>query len=135
VRPEPAQAPALHLARLARGLTAEQARLFTTKPIEVPAAETDRFESELFPLLPRRVAIRSSERSVDLPEARPDIVVCTVTYRAAHAVEVARTLDSGRSLWDEWNRQDEVRATAKRVRGHARSATDDGATPGATSRL
>jgi superfamily II DNA or RNA helicase len=97
----PSQAPRLHLARLARGLTAEQARLFTSKPIQVPAAETDRFESELFPVLRRRVAFRSSDGSVDLPEARPDIVVCTVAYQADLAVEVAWTLDNRRSLWDD----------------------------------
>ena len=95
------QSPALRLARLARGLTAEQARLFTTKPIQVPATEVDRFESELFPVLRRRVVFHSSDGSVDLPEARPDLVVCAVAYHADLVVEVGWTLETGRSLWDE----------------------------------
>jgi superfamily II DNA or RNA helicase len=100
-RPTPRQTPALNLAPLARGLTVEQARLLTTNHVEVPAAEADRFESELLPVLRRRVAFSSSDGSVDLSEPRPDIVVCAVAYRTDLAVEVAWTLDGGRSLRDD----------------------------------
>jgi superfamily II DNA or RNA helicase len=93
-------APALHLARLVRALTANQARLLTTRSIQVPASEADRFETELFPVLRRQVAVRSSDGSVDLPADRPDVVVCQVAHRADLAVEVGWRLDPGRALWD-----------------------------------
>ncbi|MST32352.1 helicase SNF2, partial [Acidimicrobiaceae bacterium USS-CC1] len=65
----------LRLAALERAIPPDVATLLTHPPIEVPAADVERFEREVCPRIRRRVRLRSSDRTVELPEELPDTLV------------------------------------------------------------
>jgi superfamily II DNA or RNA helicase len=102
--PEPGRTPPLHLAPLSPPLPPDVAALVAGPPIDVPAADTGRFRAEAYPRLRRRVALRSADGSVELPEAMADTLVCQLAHLGGARVEVAWSIDAGgshRHVWDD----------------------------------
>jgi superfamily II DNA or RNA helicase len=98
---DPKQSPPLHLAPLAQPLPPELTSLLSTGTITIPAEGTARFANELYPRLRRRFALRSSDGSVDLPEAEPDVVVCALAHGDDLSLTVEWSLGPGRTLGDD----------------------------------
>lgn len=65
----------LRLAALARAIPPDVAELLAHPPIEIPATDLERFEREVCPRIAQRVRLRSSDRTVELPEETPDALV------------------------------------------------------------
>jgi len=79
----------LRLAPLSPPLGAETVELLGVRRIDVPASDVDRFLAEAYPVLARRLQVRSSDGSVDLPELVPDVVVLGVAHLGDSAVELS----------------------------------------------
>ena len=59
----------------------EGLRLFlASTPLRVPPADEERFLRDFYPRLRRRIDVRSSDESVDLPEPPPARILLTVTH-------------------------------------------------------
>ncbi len=79
----------LTLAQLSEPLSREQRRLLAdATPIQVPAADEQRFLADYLPAVRRRAAVVSSDGSVALPGvARPQLALA-VTFRAEHRLRL-----------------------------------------------
>ncbi len=60
-----------------------------TATVDVPHHDEERFVRALVPKLRRRVAVGSSDGSVELPEARPATLVLSVRHDEGHRLELA----------------------------------------------
>ena len=78
------QAP-LHLAPLALAVDEQLAALVRSGTIRVPAADVERFWRTLYPALRRRLPLRSSDGSVELPEPGEDALVCMLSWEGTRA--------------------------------------------------
>ncbi|HXQ61522.1 MAG TPA: SNF2-related protein [Acidimicrobiales bacterium] len=88
--------PSASTARLAMAPFAaavdEDLRLFlASTPLRVPPADEERFLRDFYPRLRRRIDVRSSDDSVDLPEPPPARILLTVTHPGGHRVELRWT--------------------------------------------
>ena len=92
----PGGRPVLHLAPIAAGThPALVSILAEPVPITIPADRRARFETEIYPALRRRVALCSSDGSVDLPPAEADTVVCVLSHRPGSLLDVSWWLRAG----------------------------------------
>jgi superfamily II DNA or RNA helicase len=76
------------LAPTAGVLTADRLRLLGQQPLEVPAAELDEFFTEYYPRLSRSVDVTSADRSVELPQLVPPVLVLTVTFGKKQTIKL-----------------------------------------------
>lgn len=73
---------ALHLGPLDRVVPEPLRRLLeSAEPLQVPEAQADRFVSDYLPRLRRHLPVRSTDRSVPVPEEVPPTLVLTVSWR------------------------------------------------------
>jgi hypothetical protein len=112
--PTAAGIPELHLAPLSPSVRPETIDLLRRGPIEIPAADAERFERDVAPVLHRRVTLRSSDGSVELPGDAPDVLVLTLAAADGPTVELSWSLlgadGLARDLWD--HPDDAARAAA-----------------------
>jgi superfamily II DNA or RNA helicase len=87
-----AATPELHLASLSRSFRPEVFDLLQQEPIEVRTADVERFEAEVLPQLRRRVALRSTDGSVDLPDDLPDALVLGLAPHDGPSLELCWSL-------------------------------------------
>jgi superfamily II DNA or RNA helicase len=89
----PAARPAsrlLHLARLDRPLSSGiSAMISAGDPIVVPPADQQRFGHRYLPLLQRRLAVASGDRSVTIPQRQPPRLALVTEHDAADRIAVA----------------------------------------------
>ncbi len=95
----------LGLAPFAAPVDEELRRFLASTPLRVPAPEEERFLSDFYPRLRRRIDMDSSDGSVDLPEPPPPRIFLTVTHLEGHRAELRWTrgpAGPGRreGLWD-----------------------------------
>ncbi len=83
---------------------AELRELLAAGPVEVPPREAERFETELYPRLRRRVSFASSDGSVELVSA-PDSLVASVRGEEGPLVALSWSLLGGagevREIWED----------------------------------
>ena len=75
-----------------------------TATVDVPHHDEERFVRTLVPRLRRRVPVGSSDRSVELPEARPATLICSLRHDEGHRLHLAWTMggegiDGRERLW------------------------------------
>ncbi|MHB8246987.1 MAG: DEAD/DEAH box helicase [Acidimicrobiales bacterium] len=122
-----AEGPQLCLAPFADPLDDTVRALLGREPIYVPERDEGRFLGEIYPLLRRRVAVRSSDESVTLPELAPTNLVLAVTHEKGHRISLAWSRGRVGTSWRE-------RLWASR-RGVDDRAAEDGALAAATALL
>ncbi|HET9692351.1 MAG TPA: DEAD/DEAH box helicase [Acidimicrobiales bacterium] len=113
--------PPLHLAPLARPLDAATGSFLLGGAITVAAADTERFLTGALPLLRRRLPVRSSDGTVELPDTAPEVVQCRLHWR--------RHSDGGPYAELSWDLPDDVGAdpvvaAATRVAGRLPALVD-----------
>jgi superfamily II DNA or RNA helicase len=81
----------LHLASLAGPVDDTLGAFLHRGPVLVPQRDAKRFAQEFFPVLRRRVAVISSDRSVELPEAPPAALVLSVHHEGGHRIALSWT--------------------------------------------
>ncbi len=87
--------PELHIGPLSRPLDPRLADLLHHGPLTVPAADVERFQREMAPALRRRVMLRSSDGSVELPEVAPDELLLQLVAGDGPCVELAWAIAGG----------------------------------------
>jgi superfamily II DNA or RNA helicase len=103
-------------------------RFLASTPLRVPAPDQERFLRDFYPRLRRRIVVRSSDASVDLPLPPPARILLTVRYVPGHRVEVTWTRGAAGSgkrerLWEASGRdadgptEDAILATVTAVVG------------------
>ena len=95
----------LVLAPLATPVDEALRRFLASTPLRVPSTEEKRFLRDFYPSLRRRIDVRSSDGSVDLPAPPPAGILLTVTYRRGLRLELTWTRGAAGSgmrggLWD-----------------------------------
>lgn len=81
---------ALHLAPLDRVVPEPLRRLLeSAEPLRVPEGQSDRFVRDYLPRLRRHVPVRSTDRSVPVPEEVPPELVLTVDWRGPGVAGIA----------------------------------------------
>jgi len=84
----------------------EPLRLFlASTPVRVPPSDEPRFLRDFYPKLRRRIEVRSSDESVDLPAPPPARILLTVTHVEGHRLELVWTRGTAASgvrerLWE-----------------------------------
>ena len=101
----PGAAVLLTLAPFAAPLDEGLRRFLGSTPLAVPRSDEERFLRDFSPRLRRRIDVRSSDASVDLPELPPATIGLTVTHDGGHRLELTWTRGSpgngsGEGLWD-----------------------------------
>jgi superfamily II DNA or RNA helicase len=74
----------LLLARFDPPLDAATSRLLDSGALRIPAAEAPRFLSRYYPALRQRVAVQSSDGSVELPDIEPPVLALDVAFEPGH---------------------------------------------------
>jgi hypothetical protein len=69
-------------------LDAATSRLLDSGPLRIPAVEAPRFLSRYYPALRQRVAVESSDGSVELPQIEPPTLVLAATFEPNHRTEL-----------------------------------------------
>jgi hypothetical protein len=95
----------LSLAPFAAPVDEDLRRFLGSTPLKVPQRDEERFLRDFYPRLQRRIDVRSSNGSVDLPELPPPGIVLCVQHYEGHGVELIWTRGAGASgeregLWD-----------------------------------
>ncbi|MHB8505391.1 MAG: SWIM zinc finger family protein, partial [Acidimicrobiales bacterium] len=112
-KPDVKATPELHMAPLSQPLQANLADLMRHGPLQVPAADADRFRRDVAPVLRRRVVLQSSDGSVELPDVTPDELLLQLAAAEGPSVELAWSLGGpGREPRPVWDHPDEGAAAA-----------------------
>ncbi len=82
------QAVGLGLAALDTQVDDDLRAFLRTATVDVPHHDEERFLRALVPKLRRRVAVGSSDGSVELPEARPATLILSVRHDEGHRIEL-----------------------------------------------
>jgi len=82
-------APPLSMASLASPMAEDLRPLLRGRTISVPARDQKRFVGEVLPALRRRLDVRSSDESVELPEIAPPTLLLTLQHLGDHRIELA----------------------------------------------
>ena len=72
-----------------------------TTAVRIPPKDEERFLRDLYPDLQRRIAVRSSDGSVALPEQPAARLVLTVRHRGGHQFELAWSRSAAGASWSE----------------------------------
>jgi len=101
----PGDGPHLVLAPFAAPVDEGLRHFLASTPLRVPPADEERFRRDFYPRLRRRIDVRSSDESVDLPPPPPARILLTVTYDQGHRLRLTWTRGAGGSqeregLWD-----------------------------------
>jgi superfamily II DNA or RNA helicase len=80
-------------------------RFLASTPVRVPSPDEHRFLRDFYPRLRRRIEVRSSDGSVDLPAPPPVRILLTVTHTEGHRLELEWTRGTATSgvrerLWE-----------------------------------
>jgi superfamily II DNA or RNA helicase len=106
---DPSEAPGsrtrLALARFAAPVDESLRRFLASTPFGIPRRDEERFLRDFYPRLRRRIDVRSSDESVQLPEPPPAGIVLTVTHYQGHRLQLTWTRGApgsgeGEGLWD-----------------------------------
>ncbi|MGW6173808.1 DEAD/DEAH box helicase [Arthrobacter sp. NPDC055138] len=77
------------LAPTAHPVTDQEANLLLSgAPLTVPAADVEQFMERYYPALSQRIAVASSDDSVNFPEIVPPALVLTASYRKGNVLQV-----------------------------------------------
>jgi superfamily II DNA or RNA helicase len=84
--------------------------LLETAAFGIPRRDEDRFVHTMLPRLRKRVAVVSSDPTVDLPEPKPPMLHCTVRYEDGHRIAVSWARGTVGSEWTEplWDRRNQL---------------------------
>ncbi len=86
--PAATEAPRLELAALDQPMDDSLRDFLGTTTVQVPAEQEHRFLGTFLPTLRRKLAVTSSDHSVDLPEDRPATLVLSVHYLDGHRLRL-----------------------------------------------
>ena len=88
-RTSAASTPPLHLAPFPRALDDRLTAFLHASPLKVPGRDEQRFLEQLCSAMTRRVAVRSTDESVPLPQPAPAILVLSLAYIGEHRLSLA----------------------------------------------
>jgi len=86
----------------------ERTRTFlATSAVRIPPRDEERFLRDLYPALRRRIVVRSSDGSVDLPELPAARLVLTIRHGEGHQLELVWARSAVGATWTEelWDAQ------------------------------
>ncbi|MDQ1412235.1 MAG: hypothetical protein QOE07_823 [Acidimicrobiaceae bacterium] len=94
-------APQLHLAAFSTPVDDTLRSFVGRQPIRVPGKDEERFLREFCPTLRRRISVRTSDDSVELPANAPVTMVLSVVHSEGHRVALAWARSRTGSDWRE----------------------------------
>ena len=95
------ETPPLKLAPLTAPLDGTLRALLAGDALSVPEADEPRFFREFYPTLRRRVALMSSDESVELPSVPPTTLVLSVRHDRDHHIQLTWAWDGAETRWRE----------------------------------
>lgn len=93
--------PQLHLASFSTPLDDAFRAFFGREPVRVPGKDEERFLREFLPTLRRKVSVRTSDESVELPVAAPVTLLLSVGQGEGHHIALSWAKSRAGSDWRE----------------------------------